>query len=133
VSNLLFVFLVCAIVATFIHIWFYSDAVAYYLKLMKPIMPKRAYDWLLVDPFFDNPDPDIYVDSYIEYLYIKISFSKNFKLVFVLKMLSCPTCFTVWASILVSLISGSLLLVGAVFIVLRLLDFILRFVLKKAI
>jgi len=133
VSNLLFVFLLCSIVATFIHVWFYSDAVAYYLKLMKPIMPKRAYDWLLVDPFFDAPDPDLYIDSYIEYLYIKRSFSQNFKLVFLLKMLSCPTCFTVWASILVSLISGSLLLVGAVFIVLRLLDFILRFVLKKAI
>jgi hypothetical protein len=129
----LFLILLCCIGALIIHLWFYSDFFAYYLKSLKILIPKRIYLWLLIDEYLSNQDPNLSFDSYIEYLFIKRSFSKSFKIKFFLKLFSCITCFTVWIALLISLIYGNILYIGLIFITLRILDFILRYVLKKAI
>lgn len=125
----LFFILLCTIGALIIHLWFYSDFFAFYLKCFKKILPTKFYSWLLVDEYLKTPD----TDSYIEYLFIKRYPFAKFKTQFFLKLFSCVTCFTVWVSIVLSLIYGNLLYVGLFFFVLRILDFILRYVLKKAI
>jgi hypothetical protein len=130
-SSLLLI-LLCCIGALIIHLWFYSDFFAYYLKTFKPIIPIKVYEWLLVEDYFNNNDPDLNVDSYIEYLFIKKSFSTNFKTQFFLKLFSCTICFTTWISLIISLIIANIMYVGLIFIILRILDFILRFVLKKS-
>lgn len=131
-SSLLFI-LLCTIGALIIHLWFYSDFFAYYFKSLKLIIPNKIYKWLLIEEFFKNEDPDLFFDSYIEYLFIKRYPFAQFKTQFFLKLFSCITCFTVWVSIILALIYGSILYVGLIFFTLRILDFILRYVLKKAI
>lgn len=131
-SSLLLI-LLCCFGALIIHLWFYSDFFAYYIKSIKFVIPNKIYSWLLIDQFLENQDPNYSFDSYIEYLFIKRSFTKSFKTKFFLKLFSCITCFTVWISLLISLIFGNLLYLGLVFIILRILDFILRYVLKKQI
>jgi hypothetical protein len=129
----LFLILLCCIGALIIHLWFYSDFFAYYLKTVKYVIPKKIYSWLLIEDYFNNQDPNLFFDSYIEYLFIKRSFTKSFKIKFFLKLFSCITCFTVWISLVISIIFGNVLYVGIIFIILRLLDFILRYILKKQI
>lgn len=131
-SSLLLI-LLCSFGALIIHLWFYSDFFAYYIKSIKFILPNKIYSWLLIDEFLENQDPNYSFDSYIEYLFVKRSFTKSFKTKFFLKLFSCITCFTVWISLLISIVFGNLLYIGLVFIILRLLDFILRYVLKKQI
>jgi hypothetical protein len=131
-SSLLLI-LLCCVGALIIHLWFYSDFFAYYVKSFKFLIPKKFYEWLLIEDYFNNNDPDLNVESYIEYLYIKQSFSKSFIVLFFLKLFSCVLCLTTWISLLISLIYGNILYIGIVFVSLRILDFILRFVLKKQI
>lgn len=131
-SSLLFI-LLCCLGALIIHLWFYSDFFAYYLKTFKILFPNKIYNWLLIEEFLKNQDPNLSFDSYIEYLFIKRSFTNSFKLKFFLKLFSCITCFTVWVALLISILLGNILYVGLVFIILRILDFILRYILKKSI
>ena len=129
----LFLILLCCLGALIIHLWFYSDFFAYYVKTLKFLIPNKIYSWLLIEDYLNNQDPNLFFDSYIEFLFIKRSFVNSFKTKFFLKLFSCITCFTVWISIFIALIVNNLLYIGLIFIILRILDFILRYVLKKAI
>jgi hypothetical protein len=131
-SSLLLI-LLCCLGALFIHLWFYSDFFAYYLKTFKVFIPSKIYNWCLVEEYLNNQDPNLSFDSYIEYLYVKRSFTNSFIIKFFLKLFSCITCLSVWAAIVISILIGNLLYLGVVFIILRILDFILRYVLKKSI
>jgi hypothetical protein len=129
----LFLILLCCLGALIIHLWFYSDFFAYYLKSFQIFLPQNLYKWFLIDDFLNNQDPDLFFDSYIEYLYVKRSFSKSFLTKFLLKLFSCVICFTTWISLIISVIVGNILYIGLIFLILRMLDFILRYVLKKSI
>jgi hypothetical protein len=129
----LFLILLCCIGALIIHLWFYSDFFAYYVKSIKLLIPSKIYQWLLIDEYLNNQEPNLSFDSYIEYLFVKRSFTNSFRTKFFLKLFSCITCFTVWASLIISIIIGHVIYIGLIFIILRILDFILRYVLKKAI
>lgn len=107
------------------YLWFYSDFFAYYAKALKCLFPKKVYKWLLIEDFFT--DTEIQTVSYIEFLYIKRSINNNFIISFFLKLFSCIICLTTWVSLIISLMMGSLLYIGLVFLILRGLDFILRF------
>jgi hypothetical protein len=131
-SSLLFI-LLCCLGGLIINLWFYSDFFAYYVKLFKFVIPSKLYTNLLVEEYLNNQNPDIQTSSYIEYLYIKKYFFANFYGKFFLKLLSCIICFTTWVAIIISLILGNILFVGLVFLILRLIDFILRYTLKKII
>lgn len=110
------------------HLWFYSDFFAYYAKAFEFFIPRKIYNWLLIEDFFI--DTEINVNSYIDFLFIKRSGNSNFFINFFLKLFGCSICLTTWVSIIISLIFGNLLYIGFVFLILRLLDFILRFVNK---
>lgn len=127
----LYLFLLCCFGALIIHLWFYSDFFAYYLKTFKFIIPNQIYNWLLIEEFLNNQDPNLSFDSYIEYLFVKRSFTKSFKIKFFLKLFACVTCFSVWIALILSIIVGNMLYIGLIFLILRLLDFILRYALKK--
>lgn len=129
----LFLILLCCIGALIIHLWFYSDFFAYYIKSIKFIIPSQIYQWLLIDEFLSNKDPNLSFDSYIEYLFIKRSFTRSFRIKFFLKLFSCIICFTTWIALILSIIYGNITYIGLIFITLRILDFILRYVLKKQI
>lgn len=129
----LFLILLCCLGALIIHLWFYSDFFAYYLRIFKPLIPDKLYRWFLVDDYLNNQDPNLSFDSYIEYLYVKRCFSKSFLIKFLLKLFSCVLCFTTWLSLIISVILGNVLYIGLVFLILRILDFILRYVLKKSV
>jgi len=127
------VFLLCCWGALIIHSWFYSDFFAYYARTLKFFIPCKIYQWLLIDEYLNNKSPDMMFDSYIEYLFIKRSLAKSFKTKFFLKLFSCVICFTMWISIIICLIICNFWYLGFIFCILRVLDFILRFVLKKAV
>jgi hypothetical protein len=129
----LFFILLCCFGALIVHLWFYSDFFAYYLKSFKFIIPNKIYDWFLIEEYFNNQDPNLNFDSYIEYIFIKKYLTNSYIEKFFLKLFSCIICFTTWLSIIISIIMWNLLYVGLVFILLRILDFILRYTLKKAI
>jgi hypothetical protein len=129
----LFLILLCCIGALIVHLWFYSDFFAYYVKSFKFLFPIKIYNWLLIDEYINNQDTNSSYNSYIEYLFIKRSFCKSFKVKFFLKLFSCITCFSIWVSLIISIIYGNLLYIGLVFLILRILDFILRYILKKSI
>ena len=129
----LYLILLCTIGALIIHLWLNSDFFAYYLKSLKFLIPKSIYDWLLIEDYFNNNDPNLNVHSYIEFLFIKRSFDPSFKVQFFLKLFSCSICFSTWMALIISLIYGNILYVGLVFIILRIMDFILRYVLYKKI
>ena len=127
------VFLLCCWGALIIHLWFYSDFFAYYVRSFRFLLSQKIYKVLLIEDFFKNKDPDLIFDSYIEYIFVKYSFTENFKTKFFLKLFSCITCFTVWISIIICLIIQDFLQLGLIFLILRCIDFILRFILKKRI
>lgn len=129
----LLLLLLCCLGALIIHLWFYSDFFAYYIKSIKLLIPNKVYSWLLIEEYLNNQDPNYLFDSYIEYLFVKRFLTKSFKIKFFLKLFSCITCFTFWMSLLISILLGSLLYIGLIFIILRILDFILRYVLKKSV
>jgi len=127
----LFLILLCCIGALIIHLWFYSDFFVYYVKTFKLILPSKIYEWLLIEDYLNNKDPNYFFDSYIEFLFVKRSFTNSFKVKFFLKLFSCITCFSVWIALIISLVLNNILYVGFIFLILRILDFILRYVLKK--
>ena len=129
----LFLILLCSFGALIIHLWFYSDFFAYYLKFFKPLIPDKLYKWFLIEEYLNNQDPELFFDSYIEYLFVKRSFSNSFITSFFLKLFSCILCFTTWISLVISIVFGNILYIGLIFLILRILDFILRYVLKKSI
>lgn len=129
----LYLLLLCTVGALIIHLWLNSDFFAYYIKSLKFIIPKRIYDWLLIEDYFSNNDQNLEVHSYIEFLYYKRSFTPSFKVQFFLKLFSCSICFTTWVSLIIALIYGNILYIGLVYIILRILDFILRYTLYKTI
>jgi hypothetical protein len=129
----LFLILLCCIGALIIHLWFYSDFFAYYLKTIRFLIPKNIYSWLLIEEFLNNQDPNMIFDSYIEYLFIKRSLSSSFTIKFFLKLFSCIICFSFWVALVISIMFGNLIYVGLIFVILRLIDFILRYALKKSI
>ena len=125
----LYLFLLCSIGALIIHLWFYSDFFAYYIKSIKFIIPQSIYNWLLIEDYFNNSD--LNVNSYIQFLSIKRAFDPSFKIKFFLKLFSCITCFSTWVALIISLIISNLLFIGFIYIILRVLDFILRYTLQK--
>jgi len=127
------IFLLCCWGSLIIHLWFYSDFFAYYLRSFRFLFPQKIYKWLLIDEYLNNQDPTKIFNSYIEYLFIKRSFVKSFTTKFFLKLFSCITCFTVWISIIICVLISNFLYLGLVFCILRILDFILRFILQKVI
>lgn len=129
----LYLILLCTLGALIIHLWLNSDFVAYYIKSLKFLIPKSIYEWLLIEDYFSDSDPNLNVNSYIEFLFIKRAFDPSFKVKFFLKLFSCSICFTTWVSLIISLVYGNLLFIGLIFIILRILDFILRYVLYKSI
>jgi len=128
-----FLFLLCCWGALIIHLWFYSDFFAYYIRSFWFLFPQKVYKWLLVDEYLNNKDPKYFFDSYIEYLFIKRSLIQDFKFKFFLKLFSCITCFTIWISIIISIVILNFWYLCFIFIFLRILDFILRYVLKKVV
>jgi hypothetical protein len=131
-SSIFFISL-CCLGALIIHLWFYSDFFAYYVKIFKFLIPSKIYNWLLIEDFLRNKDPNLNFDNYIEYIFIKKYFTQSFLEKFFLKLFSCVLCFTTWIALIFSLIMNNLLLIGLFFVTLRILDFILRYVLKKSI
>jgi hypothetical protein len=131
-SSLLLI-LLCCFGALIVHLWFYSDFFAHYLRIFKIFIPNKIYKWLLIDDYLNNQDPNLFFDSYIEFLFVKRCFSKSYIEKFLLKLFSCVLCFTFWIALIISVIIQNLLYIGLIFIILRVLDFILRYVLKKSI
>lgn len=84
----------------------------------------------MIEEYLSRPIEDYIYDSYISYLYSKKSFCKNFLEVFVLKLLSCPLCFTTWCSIVLCISLGAPMYIGVLFILVRILDTMLNFFLK---
>lgn len=121
----LYLILLCCIGAWIMYLWFYTDFFAYYVKALKSIFPAKIYNWLLIDNFFT--DTSLNVSSYIEYLYIKKHVNNNFIVTFFLKLFGCIICLTTWFSLIISLIIGNILYIGLIFLILRMIDFILRF------
>ena len=126
----LFFILLCCFGALIVKLWLYTDFFAFYIKILKPLFPKRAYSWLLVDEFLTS---DGNHSSYIEYLFIKRYMFCGTVTQFFLKLLSCQTCFSTWIAILISIIYGNLLFVGLAFILLRIFDFLMRYTDNKII
>lgn len=116
----------------FIHLWTKTDFFAYYCKLLSRFIPKTIYSWLLISEYFNRPIEEYIYDSYIEYLFAKRSFSKSFIVNFLLKMISCTLCLSVWVSIAISVIYMDILVLGIVFVALRALDFLLNYFLKNS-
>lgn len=127
-SSLLFI-LLCFWGGLIIHLWFYSDFWTFYLKLFKKFIPSKLYNWFLIEEYLNNTDKSY--DNYPEFVYEKRSYGNNFLIVFLWKLLSCPLCFTFWVSFFMCLIIQNFLYLGIFFFVLRLIDFILKFILKK--
>jgi len=121
----LYLILLCCLSSWIMYLWFYSDFFAYYVKIFKKIIPTKIYNWLLIEDFFN--DTQLLSNSYIEYLNIKRSVTNNFLTSFMLKLFSCIICLTTWFAIIISLLIGNILYIGLIFLILRVLDFILRF------
>jgi|688.fasta_scaffold00448_35 hypothetical protein len=129
----LYLLLLCTIGALIIHLWLNSDFFAYYIKSLRFLIPKSIYNWLLIEDYFKHNDPNLNVNSYIDFLLIKRYFDPSFKIKFFLKLFSCSICFSVWVALVLSLIYGNILYVGLIYAILRVLDFILRYTLYKQI
>jgi hypothetical protein len=127
----LFLILLCCFGSLIIYLWFYSDFFPYYFKTFRFLIPQKIYNWLLIEDFFT--DQNTHASSYIEYLYIKRHQTKSFVTKFFLKLFGCIICFTTWMSIIISLIVCNILYIGLIFLMLRGLDFILRFTNKHII
>jgi hypothetical protein len=121
----LYLILLCSLSAWLMYLWFYSDFFAYYAKALKFLFPKKLYDWLLIEEFFT--DTETQSISYIGFLYVKRSSTNNFIVSFLLKLFGCITCLSTWFAVIISILLGNLLYIGVVFLILRILDFILRF------
>jgi hypothetical protein len=111
------------------HLWFNTDVVHAYLRLCSSILPQSISTFLMINEYSDRDIPEIDM-TYIDYLSTKYYFHTNKLLKFTLKLLSCPTCFTLWLCIIAVLICNIFLYIGVVFFFSRLVDFFLKFFLK---
>lgn len=116
----------CLFFGILLNIWFSTDFFAYYCKLFKVFLPKKIYQWLLIDEYFKQVDYNVYID----FLYYKRSYSKNFLQEFLLKIFSCKICLSFWVSILLSIYFFNILLCGVIFFIIRTIDTILKIFLK---
>jgi hypothetical protein len=112
--------------ALVVHLWFNTDFFAYYLQLFKKIIPGSVFQFLLIEEYFAHDHSTISFRSYIDFFFFKKSASRNFVVLFFLKILSCKICLTVWVSILVSLVFMNINLIGLSYLLLRFFDFILE-------
>jgi len=122
---------VSMIVSMFNHLWFKTEFFPFYCKLLKRLFPSKVYAYLLIDEYFNRQPSDYIYDSYIEYIYTKRSFSRNFLEVFLLKLLSCTLCLSTWLSIICCVYLGNILYIGVMFIFIRCADYLLNFFLKS--
>lgn len=129
--SILILIQISTIISLINHLWFKTDFFCYYCRLLKSIIPKEIYSYLLIDEFFTRPESDYIYDSYIEYLYSKRCFTKNFVALFFLKLASCPLCLTTWLSILCCILYLNILYTGILFLLIRSIDFLLNFFLKS--
>lgn len=129
--SILILIKISTIIALLSHIWFKTDFFPFYCRLFKKILPKKLYLYLLTEEYLNRPPDDYIYESYIEYLYAKRAFSKNFLEVFILKLLSCPICLGVWLSVLSCLCFCGIFYTGIIFILVRSFDYLLNFFLKS--
>jgi hypothetical protein len=129
--SILILILLCILFSSISHLWFNTDFFPFYVKLFKPLCPKKIYSWLLIQEYFNRPVNEMNYSSYIEYLSEKKQFSKNFTIVFLLKIFSCQLCLGMWLSIFSVLLSASsLLFIGFAFVLIRATDSVLNYFLK---
>jgi hypothetical protein len=121
----------CCFVSLATHIWFNTDFFAFYVKLLKTIIPKTIYSWMLIDEFLLRSGDDLIFSSYIDYLFTKRYFTKNFILKFLIKLLACEICLSTWLSILAGLITLCPAYIGLIFVVSKLINALLKFFLKN--
>jgi hypothetical protein len=114
-----------------IHLWSNTNFFAYYLKLIKWLLPKKIYLWLMVEEYFYDPSSSRY-SSYIEYLYAQKQ-DTIYLISFILKLMSCPICLSTWVSILLSIVLfGNILYMGVIYIIILISNYIFNFFLKRA-
>ena len=117
-------------IALLTHLWFNTDFFPEYCLVLKKFIPKAWYSFLLIDQYHSRSGSETEVSSYIEYLLQKYYFSNQSGLVFVLKLLYCPICLTVWLSILFSVFTVGISYIAIIFFFSRLADYFLKFFLK---
>lgn len=124
-----FLFQVSCISALIVFVWFNTDFLVQYLKLLKPVIPKNIFNFFLVDAWSSGRTDGI--DEYPEYLLVKHINCKNKLICFFLKLISCKICFSVWVSLILSLVFLDLMYVGVVFCLTITVDFFINFILIK--
>jgi hypothetical protein len=112
--------------ALLVHLWFNTDFFAYYVKLFKKLIPIKFFNFLLIEEYFSHDHSKISFQSYIDFFAYKKSSSKDFLFLFLLKILSCKMCLTVWLSIIISIVFNNIYLLGLIYLLLRIVDFILE-------
>ncbi len=110
------------------YLWAYSDFLPYYLNLVRKLLPKKIWLWLMVDDYLLATKP--IASSYCEYLHIQKSNPKYHVRTFILKLLSCKICFTAWSSLVFSFIFGGLLYWGLYFFLSLFISTAFNFILK---
>jgi hypothetical protein len=102
------------IVASLLFIWFKTDAFVSYsdaLGILKPLL--RSY--------FNTVNL-----SFPQFLYITYKNSNNRVLRFVIKLITCPVCLSLWLSLITCTLGNCMLLTFTVYIFSLLLYFILE-------
>jgi hypothetical protein len=74
----LFLILLCCLGALIIHLWFYSDFFAYYLKFFRILIPVKIYKWLLVDEYLNNEDSTLCLIAISNIYTLKDLFQNHF-------------------------------------------------------
>jgi len=128
--SILILFQLCSIFSVAIYLWFNTDFFPSYIKLFRKIVPIKLYYWLMIDEYFSRSGDDLIYSSYIEYLYSK-KIIKDYKIEFLIKLFSCPLCISTWCSILVSILTMDIMNFGTSFLIIRGVDFLLNFFIKK--
>jgi hypothetical protein len=125
----LFLFQLSSVCALVVFIWFNTDFLAHYVKLLKKILPKKIYDFFLIEDWFKGNSFGI--TEYPEFLYVKHINSKSALLQFLLKLASCKICFSFWVSMVSSLLFLNFWYLGILFIITISLEFAINFILIK--
>jgi len=90
-------------------IWFYTDSVLYYTQLFNLFRPLR-----LEYSAYIKANPTKYFPDFLFYKSLSVS---NVKIKFVLKLLSCPFCTTVWLSALGSIALHNPILIAPLYVI----------------
>jgi hypothetical protein len=129
-SSLFFISTVSTL-SLFIYLWLYTDFMGHYLKILKPILPKKIYLWLMPESFLNFFHESISFESYIEYLNFQKQGFVSPYIAFILKLISCQICLCTWVSIIFAYFSYGLSWTGIIFLLLSFNIFLLKFFLKK--